>query len=250
MPRIGSDPGGAAVLADVAVAGVAGRAGAALVLHAVLVVLERHRVGAERGQLDPVAAAGVLHPVLVQRVPAVELVGRVEEVPVELRDLLARDGAGLGARVGEHRRALRLRHDERLVGVVEQHQRAPEAAHGPADVGIGPVRARRLAVVEPRHVVRVHPVLRVDRLRRLAAAEPQRAGRSVLLPGLLLRPVVVPPGPLGIGGGCRARAPGEKDDYREQERRELVHGTLPKRRMTPPLRRDRTRLTTGTARRP
>ena len=66
-------PGRPGVGAQVLVAAVAGRAaGAGLELHRVLVVLARHLVRAERGQVDAVPAAGVLHPVLVDGVAAVE----------------------------------------------------------------------------------------------------------------------------------------------------------------------------------
>src|SRR6185369_10640722 len=69
------DPRRAAVGADVALAGVAARAaGAALeaAVDAVLMVLGRHLVDAERAEFDTEPAAGVLHPVLVDGVPAVE----------------------------------------------------------------------------------------------------------------------------------------------------------------------------------
>src|SRR5690606_21451912 len=112
-------PGGVAVGAQVAVAPVAGGAGgAALELHRVLVVLAGHRVRAEAGQLDAVAPARVLHPVLVDGVAAVELVRGVEEVLVEPGDLVAGDVVRLGAGVAEDGGAAGLGDHERLVGVV------------------------------------------------------------------------------------------------------------------------------------
>ena len=69
------------------VARVPGRAGAGPPwkrLDAVLVGLAGHLVRAEAAEVDAVAAAGVLHPVLVEGVPAVQVARLVEEVRVEL----------------------------------------------------------------------------------------------------------------------------------------------------------------------
>ncbi len=213
------EPGGVAVGADVAVARVArGAGGAALELHGVLVVLARHRVRAEPLEVDAVAPAGVLHPVLVHGVAAVDGVRLVQEVLVELGDLVAGHATGFRAGVAEHGGPLGLRHDERLVGVVEQDQRALEGAHRALDGGVGPVGAGDLPVVAlPRHVVGVDPVLRVD-----GAGEPglgrHAGGVGGLLPGLPARPVVELPVVQGVvegSGGHAGVACGERGD-REQ----------------------------------
>ena len=189
------------VLAQVLVAAVAAGAGGALLeLHRVLVGLARHLVRAELGELHAVAAAGVLHPVLVDRVAAVELVGRVEEVPVEPGYVLARDRARLGAGVAEHRGVGRVRDRERLVGVVDDHEGPAEGPLRALLGGVGPVGPGDPGVVRPRHVVGVLPVLRVDRRREARLADalrgpdaPQVRVVRRALPRLGLRPVVVAP---------------------------------------------------------
>ena len=208
---------------------VAGRAaGVALELHRVLVRLARHLVRAERGEVHAVAAPGVLHPVLVDGVPVVERAGLVQEVLVVAGHVRARDVVCLRARVAEHRGVLRLGHHERLVRVVGEHERAAELAHRALLGGVDPVRVRRLAVVRPRHVVGVLPVLRVDRggearLRDALRVGGLGAGRRGL-PRLFLGPLVVLPGVCGGGrgrGGCGCGAghdPGDERRGREQRR--------------------------------
>ncbi len=160
------DPGGLAVGADVLAAAVADGAGARVHagLDAVLVRLERHPVDAERRQLDAEPAAGVLHPVLVDGVAAVELARLVQEVPVERGDFRAGDVVGAGLRVAEDGRAGGPGDAELLVGVVQQYERALEHPLGGLEGGVGPVRAGDRAVFGPRHVVGIAPVLRVDGL--------------------------------------------------------------------------------------
>ncbi len=122
------DPGGARVGAQVTTATVTGRAAhSALhgVLDPVLVTLGRHLVDAERAQLDPEPPVGVLHPVLMDGVSAVEAAGLVEEVPVERRNFRAAKIMYAG-RVAVDRGVRRLRDHEWLVRIVDQHERAVE----------------------------------------------------------------------------------------------------------------------------
>ena len=154
----------------------------------VLVGLQRQPVRAERHELHAVAPERVLHPVPVHGLEVVQRRRLVQEVGVELRNLLARDGVRERRRVAEDVRARGQRDRERPVGIVDEDQRDAPPARRPdywgrvraavrrREARVGVVRSGNRLVVGPGQIVLERPVLRVDRRRRRSRSRPCNNG--------------------------------------------------------------------------
>lgn len=110
----------------------------------------------------------------MQRVAAVELSRNVEQFLVVVGHILPLQPGDLGLWVPKDGGLHRLRDNEWPVRVIDRHERDVEVPAGSPTTRVGPVGAGNLLVVGPGHVFRVHPVLRVNWLERVAG----RAGHG------------------------------------------------------------------------